>query len=116
MTPNATGYRGTYTSRVEPRTSVDRYAYGKAGAPSLTVSIYDNYFEPASINVAPGTTVTWINYGAHDHTITGAQGTWDSGEIGPDGTYSARFKQPGTYQYVCDLHEGMSGTIVVGGP
>ena len=28
-------------------------------------------------------------------------------------TFSVRFDQPGTYEYVCLLHEGMGGTIVV---
>ena len=109
-----TGYRGTYTSRVEPYGAYDRFAYGKPGAPMLTVEIHDNSFEPNSIHIAPGTTVAWINRSSHDHTVTAADGAWDSGEIGPDGTYTARFKKPGTYHYVCDLHEGMQGTIVVG--
>jgi hypothetical protein len=80
----------------------------------LTVAINDNNFEPQSMHVAPGTTITWINRGTHDHTVTSQDGNWDSGEIGPDGAYSARFKKPGTYHYLCDLHEGMQGTIVVG--
>jgi plastocyanin len=108
-----TGYRGTYTSRYEPA-RVDRYAYGAAGAPMLTIAMHDNSFDPPSLNVAAGTTVTWVNNGAHEHTVTAADGSWDSGAIPPDGTYSARFKKPGTYQYVCDIHEGMKGTIQVG--
>lgn len=107
-----TGYRGTYTGRVED-SQRDRFAYGRAGAPRLTIAIHDDGFEPQSIQVAPGTTVAWVNRGSHDHTVTSAEGTWDSGEIDPDGTYTARFKKPGTYHYVCDLHEGMQGTIVV---
>jgi plastocyanin len=35
----------------------------------------------------------------------------------PNGTpsFTVRFDQPGTYEYVCMLHEGMTGTIVVEG-
>jgi plastocyanin len=110
----STGYRGVYTSRTDPYRAYDRFAYGKPGTPTLTVAIHDESFEPKSIHIAPGTTVAWVNRGTHDHTVTSQDGNWDSGEIGPDGTYSARFKKPGTYHYLCDLHEGMQGTIVVG--
>ncbi|MGD9720088.1 MAG: cupredoxin domain-containing protein [Pirellulales bacterium] len=103
------GYRGVYTGRND----FDRFAFGKPGAPNLTVAIHDDSFEPGTIHVSPGTTVTWVNRGTHDHTITSADGNWDSGEIAPDGSYSARFKQPGTYHYVCDLHKDMKGAIVV---
>jgi len=108
-----TGYRGTTTSRLEPYARGERFSYGRPGAPRLTIEIRDRAFEPSTINVAPGTTVTWVNYSNKPHTVTAADGKWDSGEIDPDGTYSARFKEPGTYQYVCDLHKGMEGTIVV---
>ncbi len=110
----ATGYRGTVTGRAEPADSGDRFAYGRTGAPTLTVAIHDESFEPKTIQVAPGTTVAWVNRGSHDHTVVSADGAWDSGEIGPDGTYTARFKKPGTYRYLCDLHEGMEGTVIVG--
>ncbi|MEX2114617.1 MAG: cupredoxin domain-containing protein [Pirellulales bacterium] len=110
----ATGYRGTYTSRVEPSYANDRFAYGKMGTPTLTVAIHDDGFAPKTIQVAPGTTIVWVNRGTHDHTVVSADGAWDSGEIAPDGTYTARFKKPGTYNYLCDLHEGMEGTIIVG--
>jgi plastocyanin len=31
----------------------------------------------------------------------------------PAPTFTVRFDQPGRYEYVCMLHEGMTGTIVV---
>jgi plastocyanin len=106
-----TAYRGTYSS---PAVRADRFAYGAAGAPTLSIAIRDNYFDPTTISIAPGTTVTWINNGTHEHTVTAVDGTWDSGPIAPDATYSARFKRPGVYSYVCDLHAEMKGTIQVG--
>ncbi len=41
---------------------------------------------------------------------------FDSGILSPEGVYSVTFDTPGTYPYVCDLHPGMNGTIVVYGP
>jgi len=76
--------------------------------------MYDNRFQPNSINVQPGTTVHWTNDGAHAHTVTAKNESWDSGDIKPGAAYSATFQQPGTSQYYCRHHAGMEGTIVVG--
>jgi plastocyanin len=83
---------------------------------TATVGAYDNRFEPGTINVQIGSTVRWVNYGHHDHTVTATDGRWDSGDIKPGASYSATFKQPGTYNYYCRHHtqDNMRGTIVVG--
>jgi plastocyanin len=81
-----------------------------------SVSMKDNSFDPATLNVQVGTTVKWTNNGANRHTVTASDGKWDSGEIAPGGTYSVTFSTPGTYKYYCKLHKGMEGTIVVGEP
>jgi plastocyanin len=82
---------------------------------TATVGAYDNRFEPSTINVQPGTTVRWINYGKHSHTVTATDGRWDSGDIKPGASYSATFKQAGTYYFYCRHHtqDRMQGTIVV---
>jgi plastocyanin len=81
-----------------------------------TVSAYDNRFEPQTINVQPGTTVRWVNYGQHPHTVTANDDSWDSGDIQPGASYSATFKRPGTYYYYCRHHtqDRMQGVVVVG--
>jgi plastocyanin len=87
--------------------------------PTTTISVgtYDNYFEPKTINVQPGTTVRWVNYGKHTHTVTSNDGRWDSGDIPPGAAYSVTFQTPGTYSYYCRHHtkDNMQGAIVVGG-
>ena len=78
-----------------------------------------NHFEPASLTVPVGTTVTWADVSG-THTTTSYDGLWDSGrrlEVGE--TFSYTFNQPGTYRYYCMPHEsvGMIATVVVtGGP
>jgi plastocyanin len=81
-----------------------------------TVGAYDNRFSPQTINVQLGTTVRWVNYGQHAHTVTANNDSWDSGDIKPGAAYSATFKQPGTYYYYCRHHtqDKMQGVIVVG--
>src|SRR5687767_7749323 len=83
---------------------------------TTTVGAYDNRFEPQTINVQPGTTVRWVNYGHHAHTVTADDGSWDSGDIQPGASYSATFNNPGTYYYYCRHHtqDRMRGVVVVG--
>jgi plastocyanin len=83
---------------------------------TATVGAFDNYFEPKTIHVQPGSTVRWINRGRHAHTVTAEDDRWDSGDIPPGGSYTATFQRPGTYRYYCRHHtdDKMQGTIVVG--
>ena len=76
-------------------------------------------FNPASLTVNAGTTVTWINNDNMDHTVTSGTpgkntGVFDSGTIAPSGKFNFTFNTKGTYQYYCTLHPTqMQATIVV---
>ena len=87
-------------------------------------------FQPATIKVKVGQTVMWKNSSSEVHTVTadprvavdakdvelpkGAK-QFDSGFLNPGKTYEQTFKTPGTYRYVCTLHEAqhMIGQIIV---
>jgi plastocyanin len=75
----------------------------------------DNRFEPRSLAVPVGTTVTWRSRGINLHTTTSFGGLWDSGNTLPGGTFSFTFSNPGTYSYFCRQHalNGQVGMIVV---
>ena len=92
---------------------------GAQQAQNVTVMMEDNYFEPASVTVPAGSTVTWVHNGNNPHTTTSYDGLWDSGIIpgGSGGTFSFTFNEPGTYEYFCIPHEdqGMVGTVTVTG-
>jgi plastocyanin len=76
-----------------------------------TVVIEDLAFEPETLSVAAGETVTWTwNDGAVEHDVKGDD---FQSEVMSEGTYSHRFDQPGTYDYLCTLHPNMTGTIEV---
>jgi plastocyanin len=90
-------------------------------------------FMPADLTVPAGTTVRWTNGEAISHTVT--SGAWgevneDSGlrgtqsadgmfdhalaPMGSEGdTFEFTFDEPGEYQYYCEPHLGMFGTITV---
>jgi FtsP/CotA-like multicopper oxidase with cupredoxin domain len=79
------------------------------------VSMVDNRFQPASLTVRAGTTVAWINNGANVHTVSGRDGSVDSGAILPGKAFLHAFSTPGTYQFICRQHllNGMSTTVTV---
>jgi plastocyanin len=77
------------------------------------VSIVDFAFEPASLEVPVGTTVTWTNAGAAPHTVTADDGAFDSGELAPGASFSQTFDTAGSFAYHCEIHPDMTGTIVV---
>ena len=77
------------------------------------ISIVDFAFQPASIEVPAGSTVTWTNTGAATHTVTADDGAFDSGQLKPGTNFSQTFTTPGTYTYHCEIHPQMTGTVVV---
>ena len=79
----------------------------------LVVSIVDFAFDPPSLEVAAGTTVTWVNDGEAPHTVTAEDWSFDSGIMDPGASYSVTFDEAGEIGYRCDLHPDMVATISV---
>jgi plastocyanin len=84
-----------------------------AAQDSVTIDIVDFAFSGGTMSVQVGTTVTWVNQGAVNHTATGDGGSFDTGTIAPGGSASITFDTPGTYSYFCSIHPNMTGTITV---
>ena len=85
-----------------------------AGPPQAVLVEIRNYaFNPDSITVPAGTTVTWRNFDTVQHTATSTTGKFDSGIIGPGRNYSYTFQDPGTYDYYCTIHPYMKAQVVV---
>jgi plastocyanin len=70
-------------------------------------------FQPKSLEVPVGTTVTWTNGDGASHSVTAVNGSFDSGLFGQDGTFSQKLDQPGTIAYVCTRHGSMQGEVKV---
>jgi plastocyanin len=79
----------------------------------VQVTIFDFGFDPAAVEIAVGTSVTWTNTGFAPHTVTFSDGP-DSGSLGEGGTFEHTFESAGQFDYVCRLHPAMRGTITVG--
>jgi plastocyanin len=81
-----------------------------------TVNIKSYSFQPATLSVPAGTTVTWHNQDNAQHTVTSdIKGLFDSGAIAAGKKFTYTFTAPGSYSYHCSIHPGMKGTIVVTG-
>ena len=91
---------------------------GGAGA-SVPVTMKDITFQPADVTVSKGGSVTWTNDDSVGHDVTKTDGPGPSFKSGPAGglasgdTFTEKFTTPGTIKYVCTVHPGMEGTIVV---
>lgn len=88
----------------------------EAAANEYAVSIYDFGFDPPLLTIPAGSTVTWTNTGAVQHTTVSfdkGKKTWDSDIMDPGATFSFTFDNAGTYNYLCGLHPDMKAVIVV---
>ena len=85
-----------------------------AATPTTSITISNFMFSPMAASVAPGSTVTVANKDSVTHTLTATGGQFDTGDIGPGQTktFTAPTK-PGTYDYMCNIHQYMTGKIVV---
>jgi plastocyanin len=70
-------------------------------------------FNPVTITVAAGTTITWTNKDNVAHTVTSTTGIFDSGSFGTNGTYVHTFSTAGNFPYYCTIHPYMTGTVIV---
>ena len=78
------------------------------------------FYEPPTLTVPTGTTVTWKNTDSTLHTVTsgsaesGVSGTeFDSSYMAGGKTFQHTFSSAGTFDYYCTLHPFMKGQVVV---
>jgi plastocyanin len=85
-----------------------------AASAMADVSMKSFAFDPVSLTVAVGTTVTWTNNDNVPHDVTADDGSFKSGSIAAGGTFAYTFTTAGTYTYQCTIHQpNMVGTIIV---
>ncbi len=88
-------------------------------AEPFEVYMKDLTFQPSSVTVPEGGTVTWTNKESvgHDVTKTGGPGpAFNSGVAGGmarGDTFAQTFKTSGVVTYVCRVHFDMKGTVSV---
>ena len=92
------------------------------GAEVLTTTAFNPNPKQLSLGGGTGVSVRWVNtdgggsYGGGSvaHQITSDNGAFAmSAPLGSGATYTVTFTAAGTYNYHCNIHPNMVGTIVV---
>src|SRR5690349_8718005 len=94
-------------------------APARADAPHRVIGVYDDYFFPATVTIAPGTEVDWDNHGLF-HNVKFDDGSFEQ-PADPQATpwrVERIFKTPGVYRYYDEGKggpngQGMSGVVIV---
>ena len=76
-----------------------------------TINIKNFSFNPNTITIKKGTTVTWINQDSTIHTVK--SDTFNSPDLNQGDKFQFTFNNAGTFNYSCGIHPSMTGKIVV---
>jgi plastocyanin len=83
-------------------------------AAAVAVGIDNFTFNPATVTVKAGTTVTWTNRDDIPHGLAATNNAFKRSQaLDTDDSFSFTFTTSGTYQYFCYIHPHMTGSIVV---
>jgi plastocyanin len=83
-----------------------------AGAATTTVTITKTGFHAASVIVAVGDTVTWLNRDTANHQVTADAGAFTSPVIKPGQSWSFTFTKADFYPYRDKLNEALRGSVI----
>jgi len=83
-------------------------------ASDVMVNITDFAFDAATVTIPFGGSVTWTNNYSAPHTATAQdRDVLQTGTLNQGESFTQVFDTPGTYDYFCEFHANMKGTVVV---
>ena len=110
MAPSAAAGGGCHWETATPNED-------RSSASEVTAHIAGCRYEPTTLYIEEGTTVTWLNKDPVPHSVTGPFLTLGSDKLLNQGqSTSVTFEDTGVYPYYCVLHYGMAASVVVGDP
>ena len=68
-------------------------------------------FDPPTFRAMAGDTITWVTRDPVPHTVTAADGAWDSGELLRGESFTTVLTETGSVAYSCRYHPLMTATI-----
>jgi plastocyanin len=105
------------SSPMSPMASMSMSSMPMAGSSqasgTATVDIKNFTFSPADLTVTKGTKVTWKFEDSAQHTVKADDGSFTSPAMSNGQTYSYTFTKPGTFKYICSIHQYMTATVTV---
>ena len=82
--------------------------------PEVETDILDSAFADPRLEVAAGTTVTWVNTSAVPHQVASRNDAFETSAMLKAGDrFSVTFDEPGEYAYFCAPHPFMTGVVIV---
>ena len=102
------------SASTQPSTQTPPLPEQPAKAKTYNIEIRGFAFNPSSLTIKAGDTVTWTNEDSVLHKIASDSGNELSSDALSNGqTYSHTFTVAGIYSYHCGIHTSMKGTIIV---
>ncbi len=81
---------------------------------TFSVEISGFTFNPATVTIPKGSTVIWTQRDSVAHTVTSTRGMgFDSGPLNQGQTFKWTFNEAGTFEYICSIHQYMTGKVIV---
>lgn len=100
------GYSNTTVPAAQTPTATQQ-----APVTANTINIQNFAFNPTTLTVKKGTTVTWTNNDSAPHQINSA--TFNSNRLSKGQSFSFTFNDVGNFDYVCSIHPSMLGKIII---
>ena len=79
----------------------------------IMVEIKGFSFQPSTVTIKKGETVSWVNQDMVGHSVTADDNKWDTGVFEKGEVKSITFDTAGTFTYHCTPHSNMKATIIV---
>ena len=102
---------GSSTTTESVATTAGSTPTGAGGGAQVTIKGFA--FDPQTVTIKVGETVTWTNEDPTNHPVAGDNGEFDSLELPQGASFSFTFTSAGTFTYHCKVHTNMKGTVVV---
>ncbi len=81
---------------------------------AVVIRMVDIKFDPEDAAAQAGQEICWPNEDEIEHNAVAESGaSFESELYGKGETFTATVDEPGTVEYVCTVHPGMTGTIEV---
>lgn len=88
-------------------------AVGANNQATVNVKMAGFAFDPATLTVNVGDTVTWTNSDTQPHNATASDGAFKTPDITQGQSTSITATVPGTHTYTCTIHPRMVATLIV---
>jgi len=79
---------------------------------TIPVAIKSLAFNPATVTIHAGDSVTWTNNDGFDHTVTADGGAFNA-TIHSGQSFTVKFNSVGQFPYHCAIHLSMHGKVIV---